>query len=155
MKLKEKSLDGNDHPATVEDALEDGEVGEDDVRLDGMIDSTLPDIPGESNTTKLIGPELPSPPLGDPRSRENVGPQETDVNRHRLMNGAGAPDSLDKECDTPTMVPSVSGSGNSTSGITNPAQILENIKMAYWWAGYYSGLHEGLQQAGRPLGPQG
>ena len=26
-------------------------------------------------------------------------------------------------------------------------QVLENIKMAYWWAGYYSGLYEGQQQA--------
>lgn len=34
--------------------------------------------------------------------------------------------------------------------LTIPAgqdQILENIKMAYWWAGYYSGLYEGQQQA--------
>lgn len=28
-------------------------------------------------------------------------------------------------------------------------QILENIKMAYWWAGYYSGLYEGQQQVKR------
>lgn len=27
--------------------------------------------------------------------------------------------------------------------------ILENIKMAYWWAGYYSGLYEGRQQVTR------
>ena len=26
-------------------------------------------------------------------------------------------------------------------------QVLENIKMAYWWAGYYSGLHDGQQKA--------
>ena len=26
-------------------------------------------------------------------------------------------------------------------------QVLENMKMAYWWAGYYSGLYEGQQQA--------
>jgi hypothetical protein len=25
-------------------------------------------------------------------------------------------------------------------------QVLENIKMAYWWAGYYSGLYEGQQR---------
>ena len=25
--------------------------------------------------------------------------------------------------------------------------MLENIKMAYWWAGYYSGLHDGQKKA--------
>jgi len=40
----------------------------------------------------------------------------------------------------------------STSGIAPEAaasqgQTLENLKMAYYWAGYYSGLYDGQQQA--------
>lgn len=30
--------------------------------------------------------------------------------------------------------------------ITGSSEALENIKMAYWWAGYYSGLYEGQQE---------
>jgi hypothetical protein len=29
----------------------------------------------------------------------------------------------------------------------NQSQVLENVKMAYWWAGYYSGLYEAQQAA--------
>ena len=28
--------------------------------------------------------------------------------------------------------------------------VLENMKMAYWWAGYYSGLHEGQRKQQEP-----
>ena len=30
------------------------------------------------------------------------------------------------------------------------SQIVENIKLAYWWAGYYSGLYDAQQNAIQP-----
>ena len=36
--------------------------------------------------------------------------------------------------------------------LTGTNQTLENIKMAYWWAGYYSGLYEAQQQPTLPNG---
>ncbi|ETN36463.1 uncharacterized protein HMPREF1541_08741 [Cyphellophora europaea CBS 101466] len=33
-----------------------------------------------------------------------------------------------------------------------PDQTLENLKMAYYWAGYYSGLHDGQRQASARIG---
>ncbi len=56
--------------------------------------------------------------------------------------------------DTSTMAAPITAAGIPSSNDLNPTTILENVKMAYWWAGYYSGLHEGMQQAGRPSAPQ-
>lgn len=46
--------------------------------------------------------------------------------------------------------------GPRTSGVPAPAQdeTLENLKMAYYWAGYYSGLYDGQQQAKSQSAPQ-
>jgi hypothetical protein len=32
----------------------------------------------------------------------------------------------------------------------NQGQVLENIKMAYWWAGYYSGMYDAKQAGTQP-----
>lgn len=42
--------------------------------------------------------------------------------------------------------------GHADSGAGPQDQTLENLKMAYYWAGYYSGLYDGQRHSGGPVG---
>ncbi|KIW37815.1 uncharacterized protein PV06_09800 [Exophiala oligosperma] len=49
---------------------------------------------------------------------------------------------------TPTMGPNLPTTNEQDPDpISTTDQTLENIKMAYYWAGYYSGLHDGQRQS--------
>lgn len=58
----------------------------------------------------------------------------------RATAAAGDPDLLHNEPETGGPVNAPSAAALSTD------QALENIKMAYYWAGYYSGLYDGQRQ---------
>lgn len=64
---------------------------------------------------------------------------ENDVPDHESKDVAAAPSVTNSNTRTNNPKSSASSKGSD--------QVLENIKMAYWWAGYYSGLYEGQQQA--------
>lgn len=81
---------------------------------------------------------------------------ENDVPDHESKDVAAAPSVTNSNTRTNNPKSSASSKGMIQSSISSESmlkyitgsdQVLENIKMAYWWAGYYSGLYEGQQQA--------
>jgi hypothetical protein len=139
-------IDGNGE--VMDEDLEDGEVDEDgDVNL-----ASNGDAGGRASKSGIIGPQLPP--------TKSVATDTEDQEK------AKATKTLPSERDTLAETAEATGSGMTTAPLSiqdsdcvlysllRPSlticvgqdQILENIKMAYWWAGYYSGLYEGQQQ---------
>lgn len=131
--------DGNDGAAAQGDANggdgeseEEGEIDEDTELNDVQVPTTNVILTDPSLTTQPSTTTTTKPPL----LRPDQPPNPIDI----AMND---PTNPQDKADPPT---------------TDPNQTLENLKMAYYWAGYYSGLYDsqrGKQGGGGGGGGQG
>jgi len=138
--LDKRTVEGEDVSS------DEGEISDDD-HLDQARASTLGTAKEGFMSTKQAQTSI---------SLNSLMPAETKIDVRQLPNTnnaalhksepstteSSAPVPIHPANTQPTSVPApASTSIPATDSIT-----LENIKMAYYWAGYYSGLHDGQQQ---------
>lgn len=119
-----------------QESADDGEIDDDvDVTTRQGGGESVPDADAGRDAVRMIGPSLPL---------SEAAHAETDVTApdSALAPGpASAPAQPSVSASTPAPT-----TATATATATSADQTLENIKMAYYWAGYYSGLHDGQRQ---------
>lgn len=122
------------------ESADDGEIDDDvDVTTRQGVGESVPDADADADAgrdvVRMIGPPLP---LSD------AAHAETDVTAPDSALAPGPTSALAQSSVSASRPTPTTATGTATG--TSADQTLENIKMAYYWAGYYSGLHDGQRQ---------
>lgn len=141
-------LNGRESDAVLNDVITDGDTDARSRRLDqqdkktdatidadGDTDTNNPDLFSQRQTELLLrinGIDTDTNTAAE-ASTNRTTPQNQTQNHHR------------SPLDHPIFVPTTTDPTDQ-SATTSTNTVLENVKMAYYWAGYYSGLYDHQQQ---------
>ncbi|EHY56168.1 hypothetical protein ABEF92_005432 [Exophiala dermatitidis] len=115
------------------ESQEDGEI--EDGELEDDLEAAREALSRKVLQTELSAPQVPA-----------ETPAEQEISQHVAENMASQVPSSSANKPKPMIGPSLPPAAVEAPG-PSAEQTLENIKMAYYWAGYYSGLYDGQRQA--------
>jgi hypothetical protein len=138
-------LQSNGNGDILDDEREDGEVDEEN-------DVSLASAGGAergASKTGTVAPQTRPAKCIEASTEQRKESRTSEMDASADTTKTAAPGKTTTSSAKERRTPSCAFSRAYPTLLTIPAgqdQILENIKMAYWWAGYYSGLYEGQQQ---------
>lgn len=134
---------------------EEGEIEDDDVSEIAQVGKEV-----DMESAESVGHETQTPPPVNVGNTAKL-PFQGDTSNQTLQrqpsraNGTNTtPSSLPKTGPSLAANPDATPVDAIGSSDELHSQTLENIKMAYYWAGYYSGLFDGQRQSQTPTKPQ-